>query len=336
MAATAKKIRSRQTGTNVPGKAERVPNGSYIPLKIRFQAWWEGVDAKALMRRKSKAKIRNSTMDIQVDQPVDDLESNKTDFELLMAIREQVWGKDLIVPGGHDYVRDFVAAANLKPGAVILDLAAGLGGGNRSIATALDAVVEGLEANEAVAKLGASRAAHLALEKQAPISFFLAHNPFLRVNRYDCAYGHEAFFRILDKKNLFSEIRKSLKEDGHFIFSDLVLASPEAASAKEISKWFESEKETLDPWSEMEYRSELANLGFEVVSFDDETTRYQAFIRKGWDEFSGTLDEKPISRRFVDIMMYEAKAWQYRMQALKSGNLKFIRAHIRRGHTNQS
>ncbi len=330
MAATARKQRKQPAAAISAADAKRAQNSGYIPLKIRFKAWWEGVDAEKLMLRQGKARRRKSSAEIKIDQPVDDIDANKTDFELLMSIRERVWGKDQIVPGGPDYVSTFLDGAKLKPGTLLLDLAAGLGGCGRAIAVELDAVVEGLETDEAVAKIGAARAAHLALDKQAPISHYLAHNPFLRVDRYDCVYAHEAFFRILDKGNLFTEVRKSLKEEGDFIFSDLIYGNAGDESASAIKAWAASETEVPDPWTADRYRSELAEIGFEIVAFEDETALYQGMIREGWEAFAGTLDDRTINRRFVDIMMHEAKIWQCRTAAIKAGHLRFLRVHARR------
>jgi SAM-dependent methyltransferase len=178
--------------------------------------------------------------------------------------------------------------------------------------------------------MGAARAAQLALDKQAPISHFLPHNPFLRVDRYDCVYGHEAFYRILDKLNLFNEIWKSMKEGGHLIFTDLVYAGRDVKITDEIRNWVNAEPEAPDPWTPEEYREKFEKLGFEFVSFEDDTPRYQQLIKDGWANFTDTLDEQGIDRRFVDIMMHEANIWQCRMQAIKSGNLRFLRIHAQR------
>jgi cyclopropane fatty-acyl-phospholipid synthase-like methyltransferase len=330
MTATATKVRKQPAAAISAADAKRAKVSNYIPLKIRFQAWWEGVDAATLMKRQRKAQRQKSSADIKIDQPVGTPEADKTEFELLMSIRERVWGKDFIVPGGLDYATAFLDAAKLKPGSVVLDLSAGLGGSGRAIAVSLDAVVEGFETNEVIAKLGAARATHLALEKQAPISHYLAHNPFLRVDRYDCVYGHEVFYRVLDKQNLFTEIRKSMKEDSHLIFTDLIYAAIGSENTEEIKAWCQAESETPDPWMAENYKAKLTELGFEIVAFDDRSARYQEIIRDGWSKFADTIDEAKIDRRFVDVMMHQAKIWQCRKQALKAGHLQFVRIHARR------
>jgi len=169
MPATAIKKRAQPSAAISAADAKRAQKSNYVPLKIRFKAWWEGVSVDALMQRQ-KRKARRPVEAIEIDEPVENALANLTDFELLMSIREGVWGKDLIVPGGPEYVEAFLEPAKLKPGSMILDLSAGLGGSGRSIATAMDALVEGFETNESIAKMGNGRAERLALDKQAPIS----------------------------------------------------------------------------------------------------------------------------------------------------------------------
>ena len=326
--AIAAKTAELDPATAVPaakGKSARKSN--YIPLRIRFKAWWEGVSIETLMRRQRKAAARKAKVTIDIDKNLAETEATLTDFELLMSIREEVWGKDQVVPGDPEYAVDFLKAAKLKPGVVVLDLAAGLGGFNRSVAVALDALVEGMETDESIAKMGAGRAARVALDKQAPIAHYVAHNPYLKVDRYDCVYAHEAFHKILDKKYLLTEIWKSLKEEGHLIFSDLIYPDPEAENAKDVRAWISSEPETPDPWRKDEYEEALGELGFKIHAFKDDTERYQAVIKEAWANFADTLDEKKIDRRFVDVMMYEAKRWQCRMQAIKDGHLRFVQVH---------
>lgn len=334
MAALAKKKRAQPAAAISAADAKRAQNSSYIPLKIRFKAWWEGVDAATLMRRMNKAQQKKVSADIKIDKPIDDTEANKTEFEVLTSIRERVWGKDLIVPGGPDYVSEFLADAKLSPGKVILDLSAGLGGSGRALAVALDVLVEGYEMDEAVAKVGAARASHLALEAQAPVSHYFPHNIVLRVGRYDCVYAHEAFFRILDKQNMLAEVWKSLTEEGHFIFTDLVYGPEGSVDTAEVKACIDSERDAFDPWTEEDYRNHLAEAGFQIQSFEDKTAWYQGVIRDAWTNFSETLDETTINRRFVDVMMFEAKIWQCRMQALKAGHLRFIRVHAIRPKPN--
>lgn len=341
MAATGQSKRAQPAAAISAADAKRAKKSSYIPLKIRFQAWWEGVDATKLMKRRLKLQNPQSSSEQDVDEPeidIDDLvdfaDANSTDLELLISIKQRVWGKGLIVPGGQDYMRTFVADANLKPGCLLLDLSAGLGGSNRTLSVEYDALVEGLEMNEEIAKMGAIMAKNLALDKQAPVDHFLRHNPVLRVNRYECVYGHEAFFRVLDKQMLIDEVWKALKDDTSFIFTDLVFSEPDSAEAGPVKNWIKSEDEAPNPWTIKEYKEGLAEKGFEIVLFEDETSKYEAIVKERWENFAETLDDTNIDRRFVDIMMHEAKGWQNRMAAMKAGHLKFLHVHARRPKPN--
>ena len=207
-------------------------------------------------------------------------------------------------------MKKFVAGANLTPGCLLLDLSAGLGGCNRALSVEFDALVEGLEMNAEIAKMGAIMAKTVALQKQAPVDHFLRHNPALRVNRCECVYGHEAFYRVLDKKMLIAEIWKSLKDDTFFIFTDLVFSEPSSENTEQVQNWAKSEEEMCNPWTMEEYKEELAGQGFEIVAFEDETSRYQDMVKEGWENFAESLDDMKIDRRFVDVMMHEAEGWQ--------------------------
>ncbi len=303
--------------------ADASVDDGYIPLKIRFMAWWEGVDAATLMRREHKLKGKGANA-IKVDREAGDT-SDKTDFAVALSIREAVWGENFAIPGGAEYVCDLLKPAGLKPGVTILDIAAGLGGAGRAIATTLEVYVEGLEANEELAEAGASRAAASKMKAQASVSVYKPYNPSFGVGRYDCVYAQEFLYRVLDKHNLIAEVQKTLRENGFFIFTDLVYADEESENTAEVKEWREAETELPDPWTKAKYESALTDLGFKIRVFEDRTDEYSAIVRKGWSNFANTLDNREVDRRYVDVMMNEAKIWLLRVKAMESGHLRSIR-----------
>jgi len=109
MAATAQSKREQPAAAISAADAKRAKKSDYIPLKIRFQAWWDGVDATKLMDRRLKAQnLRAPSVQdavgpkINIDESINFTDASRTDFELLISIRERVWGKGLMVPGGYD------------------------------------------------------------------------------------------------------------------------------------------------------------------------------------------------------------------------------------------
>ena len=71
-----------------------------------------------------------------------------------LTVRQWLWGPGFIIPGNAEYVLGLVKPFAPNPAMSFLDVAAGLGGPARAIATAFDIYITGLERDDDVARRG--------------------------------------------------------------------------------------------------------------------------------------------------------------------------------------
>ncbi len=264
------------------------------------------------------------------ENPAEAAEEDVPDLDSLRAIREAVWGKGFLLPGGGDAALALTAPARLEEGMSVLCLGAGLGGGCRAVATEWGAEVEGLEADDAIVEEAMGRTKAPVGEKTVSIRAYMPLNARLRVNTYNCIFAQEAFFNLMAKKGLFEKIWNALKEDSHFLFTDLVYATQYAAEEPPVQKWCDNEPSLPDCWTMEQYKETLTGFGFSIQETTDYSEWYLALIGEKWLEFIESLSDRKTDSQFTDLVMKEAQMWQSRMKALKSGHLRYIRVHAYR------
>ena len=206
------------------------------PLRLRLKAWWEGTELEVRQRpRPSRAKPPPQPKIERWSEP-------HIDF------LQQVWGEGFLTPGGEAGLLKLVKPIGLNPSMSLLDIGAGLGGPARLMAKTFGVWVSGLDQRPQIAKHGLALSAKAGLEKKAPITPFDPETFDGKAKSYDCVFSKECFFAIKHKEQLIKTIGKLLKDTGHVLFTDFVLAESGLKSPT-IETWKAGEPDTPYPWS---------------------------------------------------------------------------------------
>jgi len=252
------------------------------------------------------------------------------DLDSALAIREAVWGKGYVKPGGKDAILSLAGPAELGEDSPVLVLGAGLGEGAMAVAGEWLANVEGLVDAGPTAEKATARIAARGMSDTVSVTSYMPQNARLKVNQYRCVLARESFFDLMAKQTLLEKIWNALKEDSHFLFSDLVYATEAAAQDPVIEEWCDKELRMPDCWTMEQYDETLTGFGFVIKSTEDESDWYYGLVKAKWLEFMDTLGGKNIERKYIDLVMDEAQLWQSRMKAIKSGHLRYVRVHAYR------
>ena len=112
-----------------------------IPFRIRFKAWWEGVEPESLLEHGAISSDPNS---IAVSDPDAEGEEAVHWNETRIEMAGRIWGTeeepDVVLPGGVDYTLSLAKPMGLNAEKTVLDLCAGLGGGVLAVVRAQDVV----------------------------------------------------------------------------------------------------------------------------------------------------------------------------------------------------
>ncbi|MCR9218894.1 MAG: class I SAM-dependent methyltransferase [Alphaproteobacteria bacterium] len=319
----------------MPGADERDP---YIPLKIRFKAWWEGVDPLELMRGADPARAAAAakiTVDPPADEPLGPWPPSR------VALCRRLWDVDeddeVVEPGGAAYTAELYKPMGLDSTKSGFDLSAGLGGGIRKLAKERDLWLTGYELEPDLAAEAMRLSTQHGMERRCPIKPLDEEALDLGERRCDGVMLRERLHRIRNKQKLLDDIFTALKPYGHLVLTDLVLESESAADHPVVAGWLKRAEEraadgsTLHLWTKADVKKGILSNRMDLRIFEDETEKYLGLVQGGWARFVGGLTKAEMTRPFVDDMMREAEYWLYLSKALESGKLRYLRAHAIRG-----
>lgn len=307
-------------------EAHAQPDG-YIPFKIRFQAWWEGVEPEALVRKGQKSRAapqRSIALDAREDLPPD------TNWSAArVRICDQVWGEGFTGPGGAEYGLEHIGPFPQAGECKLLDMSAGLGGRIAVIAQNPDIVISGLERDAEFADHAQERAARLAQDNVLPIVHYNPDRLDLHGGKFDAIVAREVFCGVAEKLALLGALRRGVRNGGVLAFTDLVLAEFDQNEGPVMENWARTEPVRPQPWSMDEYRDRLEALNFDIVNFEDDSDRYRDLVVTAWKRLANGLESEGLDRAFVDALITEAELWLHRMRALESGQLRLLKVTVR-------
>ena len=307
-------------------EAHAQPDG-YIPFKVRFQAWWEGVEPEALVRKgqKSRAAPRRSIeVDAKADLPLD------TNWSAArIRICDQVWGEGFTAPGGAEYGLEYIGPFPEGRACRLLDMSAGLGGRIAEIAQNGNITVSGLERDAEFADHAQERAARLAQDNVQPIAHYNPERLDLQGIKYDTIVAREVFCGVPDKLALLGALRNGMRQGGVLAFTDFALAEFDQNEGPVMENWDRTEPFRPQPWSVDEYQDHLDVLRFDVVNFEDDTDKYRSLVVNAWKRIAEGLESEGLDRAYVDALISEAELWPHRIRALESGQLRLLKVTVR-------
>jgi SAM-dependent methyltransferase len=304
-------------GQREPGKG-RVK----LPLRVRLKAWWEGHELEV------RTKARPGTGKQAAPEQEPDFERwSEPHIEFLQS----VWGEGFVTPGGETHLLKLVKPFGLNPAMSVLDIGAGLGGAARVMAKTFGVWVSGLERQAALAKLGQGLSVKAGLEKKAPIAHFDPETFDGNAKSYDCIFAKESFFAFKQKDRLMKTIEKLLKDTGHVLFTDFMLAEP-GLNTPAIETWKANEPEPPAPWAMEQYVEALTDCRLDVRISEDITADFQRAVTEGWAARLGNLGGGEVDKRLAPLLVEEVELWTRRIKALESGDLRVCRIYaIRKG-----
>ncbi|MEQ8604644.1 MAG: class I SAM-dependent methyltransferase [Marivibrio sp.] len=317
---------------------KRPANDGYVPFAVRFKAWWEGVDAAALMH-KGAPPPAPAAAGISVESEPEEDEGRWSSGRLSLC--QRLWetgdGDEVVHPGGADYTVELAKPMALDNSKSAADLSAGLGGGTRKLAASLDLWITGFESDSELADHAMALSRKHGHERRAPIAALDEESFDLGEKRMDGVLMRERLFRFHNKQRALDCVFRALKPRGHLVLTDFVLADEAAAEDPAVSGWLKREA-AFGPtgrepalWTKADVKKALVAKKLDLRIFEDESEKYLGMIRGGWAHFVDGLDKGEMTRRFVDDMMREAEYWLHLGRALESGKLIYLRAHAIRG-----
>ena len=292
-----------------------------MPFRVRFLAWWHGLEPDALVKQPAPAK-KLSPESIRIDR-------EPTAEELLaarLALLQRVWGDGCLEPGGAEYTRYLIKPLVPSPDKSLLDLAAGMCGGVNSVADEYGLWVDAMEPDPDLLAAAQAFCERLGLEKKIKLSGYDPEKLTLPKKKYDCILARERFYLFPDKLEVLHAVCGAFKPGGQLLFTDLALAD-RGKENEAVAHWREALPAAPSLWTMEEYQECLAELKFDVRIFADDTNAWRAQIVRGWSKFVGDLTSEVLDRVFVDALMIEAELWHDQVQALESGQLRFVRVH---------
>lgn len=306
------------------------PDG-YIPFKVRFFAWWEGVDPEDLLvDANDPAAAAAPASALVIDRRAG--ASDDETFDRRLALWRRLWGEGYHLPGGDSLTRALMRSCGLGESGKVLDLNPGPGGAARMVARDTGAYVQGLDTRKQIAAAAneAAEADHLA--KKVVVETCDLTTLALPRGEYNTAVARELFYMTGDKAYLFKVLRDGLKPRGHLVIVDYVLAD-DGTQEVELKAWREAEPVDIYPWTKEQYRQAMSSFGFELKTFDDITKNYCDLVLQAWARLTGALDTAQIDRAFANMMLVEGELWQKRVRAMKSGKLAVMHVHALRKET---
>ena len=315
-------------GSGKPPRGGGVPRpDDYVPMWLRFKAWWDGTEPEALTRPGGTAKVgvKRDAKALHMDsEPPSDPATWWSPERV--EIHGNLWGEGYLEPGGAERVLALVKPLALTNQMTVVDVIAGMGGGMRTIVREHGNWMTGLEPNQQLAEMGMASSADAKLATRAPVHAYDPAIVNMPERKFDVVLMRDRGFQIKEKRRLLGCIRKALKPNGYLILTDLVLADSAAPNMSPLSAWIASEVIKVEPWAVRDYRYTLEETGFEVRQFEDDTDFYRNAAIEGWKMFMKILQKQQgLSRSYVSTFLQEADLWQKRIKAIEAGQLRFLR-----------
>ncbi|GLR65717.1 SAM-dependent methyltransferase [Acidocella aquatica] len=124
--------------------------------------------------------------------------------------------------GGRQATVDFAAELGFKPGMLLLDIGAGLGGASRYFAHEQRCRVTGIDITEDYVRAAKTLARHVGLESEVAYLHGSALDLPFESGSFDGAYMLHAGMNIREKSRLFEQVRRVLKPGGLFGIYDVM------------------------------------------------------------------------------------------------------------------
>ena len=284
---------------------------------IKLRAWWQGGPAPG---RPAPRPVRAAAAPPQAAEPkpVAPLDP--------LRLAQWLWGTGYSAPGGDAHILELVKPFGLTPAMSMLDLAAGLGGPARAIASTFGTWVTGLERSAETAALGMQMSKQANLEKKAPVAHYNPETVEFRKNAFDCVLARGATYAVTNKERLFQAVLQGLKARGQMLLTEFVRAATDA-KLPALDAWAAREPDPPTLWTLAEYTASLSRIGYDIRITEDVTAVYRSMIIAGWGQMLRDTNLRELPRSHIATIIDAAEFWMYRVAALESGALQVYRIY---------
>jgi len=309
-----------------------VEDDGYVPMRARFNAWWNGDDI-ALVRQagqsvKGMAIGIENMPDSDEDVDEDEDEPNLWSAARLSAI-QSVWGEGFTEPGGAKFSKKLLGWLGLNSRQSVLDLTAGLGGTARSMASAQNLWMGALEPIAELAIEGRRQSIAAGLGRQVPIAAADLETHEFTKGRYDAIYSRERLFAVRKKAKVLSNCAEALKAKGQILITDYV-RHQNTGGAELAACWGRHEKVLPSAWTMKAYIDCLRELELNVLTAQDITEEMINHITTAWRRVPDLIAKGTLSHRQVGYLVNEGEIWMDRLQAMENGQLIVARIHAQK------
>ncbi|HTH95864.1 MAG TPA: methyltransferase domain-containing protein [Stellaceae bacterium] len=288
-------------------------------LRDRLTSWWYGLDLDApsvgmSVDADALAAEAAAMRKLSKEPPMSRLD-----------LLQQVWGTGYMHPGGPDYILNLVKPFGFNPAMSVLDVTVGLGGPAKHIAEKFSVYINGMEKDQEIAEAGRAAMVKAGMSKRVLISDWDPATHVMKPRRFDGIYGQHLTLTVRDKERLFKEIKKALKERGHFTFTDFVLTEGTVAAHPDLQPWFGAEQELVMPWSVNDYIDCLTAVGLDCRITESQGEIYVADTTRAWNEYFTHIDVETHLQENLKLAETEAALANTRVAMIKRGLLDVYR-----------
>ena len=324
---------------------EQMEDDGYIPFKLRFKAWWEGVEIDALRDEPpiSDQDDLEQATNIVIDPSSDETKEHNHWPDDRVEFCRRLWGAaqnpkddhdECVFPGGNLYCLHMAEVMALNGNVALLDLSSGLGGGLRLIVEKYGLWAVGMEPDENLAKKAMALSVEHKLNKNAPITTFDRNALDLPEEKFGGAMMRDLLCSVQNKAEFLKTVHGALRPHGHLVIEDFVLANPDAGDDPAVKSWLAKDDRHPSLSTPKGIKDSIKQLGMNIHSLDDKSDEYRKIILNNWDNFVQSLKREDLTRSLVNNMMVEADFYLRQVRALESGKLRYLRLHAsKKGET---
>jgi SAM-dependent methyltransferase len=301
----------------------------YVPFAVRFRAWWEGVEPEAVVKKDEQqadatAMSRRSQL-IVVDK-TDDAPFEETDgrAERRYRLWGRIYGDGASFPGGTETSGKLMKDLGVLKPHRVLDLGTRLGDLTRIVALQFGANIVGMEPDSELATLGMKLSDIKGLADTAGVQHYEPASLDLGGEAYDFIVLRDRLFGMDAREHVFAQMAGALKPRGRILLTDLMPATADMVSSREIQALCSSENRSVLPWTLGELQEICNDTGLFIRGFRDETDVHCQHLILGWTNFAESLANERLDRTFVDVLIEEAERVKRRLTAIKNGRARFF------------
>jgi phosphoethanolamine N-methyltransferase len=199
---------------------------------------------------------------------------------------ERIFGTNFVSTGGIDTTQEFVKLLKLQPAEHVLDVGAGIGGGDFYMAQTYDVFVTGIDLSANMISIALEKANSFN-DPRVQFEVCDATKRNFAAATFDVVYSRDTILHIDDKRSLFASFLKWLKPGGQLLISDYCCTA---------SEWSEPYKKYVAQrgyqlLSVPAYGKVLEEVGFVSVKAEDRTDMFVESLKKELNRINDIKDD---------------------------------------------